>query len=108
MSVRGSDLSPSARKPQNPERDQKICFLREEEGLTFRAIGKIVGLSRQRVGKILEREGVSITFPRWNEPDWAVIDKAIRYRRGGWTLKEIAKEFDLSEGTIFKYTNGRF
>ena len=56
----------------------------------------------------MEREGVSITFPRWNEPDWAVIDKAIRYRRGGWTLKEIAKEFNLSEGTIFKYTNGRF
>lgn len=57
MRVMDTAINPFAQiPPWLVRRNQRIYELREQDGLTFTAIGKMYGMSHQRARQIWERE----------------------------------------------------
>lgn len=74
----------------------------KDEGFTQEAIGRLVGLSRQRVGEILSLMPDDQQRRQVTENDVAEFN---RLRDGGWDLRAIGESTGWSKDTVQRYLN---
>lgn len=92
--------------PAGPGDTGLVCHLHECEGLSTYRIGELVGMDRQRVGRLPARSGVAVRprgrgsrrGPAAGQP--AGDTMATRYAQERLTLLQVAERTGVSPGTV--------
>ena len=95
------------RHKDDPNIQAQILALRQDQALSQRAIGEIVGMNRNAVGKILRQE-VAVERKQWQTQISVQKGMSIREMRdAGATINEIADIKQMDRVEVYKSISGK-
>jgi DNA invertase Pin-like site-specific DNA recombinase len=95
----GGQSSGSADTSGSADKNEQVQKLIAEyqAGATVYQLGERFGISRQTVGKILKRQGVTMRMQGLTPEQ---IEEAVRLYEGGWSLARIGTKLKVDAGTV--------
>ena len=90
-------LSKKQRKDREQRKELIQTYLSQHPDATLKQIGAFLGVSKQRAHVLLNRVGISTQQQEWRQFPTERQTEILRYVASGYTNKEIAAIFGLSE-----------
>jgi len=90
-------LSKKQRKDREQRKELIQTYLSQHPDATLKEIGAFLGVSKQRAHVLLNRVGISTQQQEWRQFPTERQTEILRYVASGYTNKEIAAIFGVSE-----------
>ena len=90
-------LSKKQRKDREQRKELIQTYLSQHPDATLKEIGAFLGVSKQRAHVLLNRVGIATRQQEWRQFPTERQTEILRYVASGYTNKEIAAIFGLSE-----------